>query len=283
MGLLGRVLAAVGALTLALPAVAHADDDVTPVRRISCPSASHVSAASGYDVISLTATHTSCWYEGAPDPELKAPRQRIEFSYTKDRSLDAAHARALAWDAEIQPAPELGDAAFSWQVAGPANLYWEVSPGAIGTLSGIDDHAKAVATARLFRPQMEVYTVPGEHTVGGRLWRTTCEPYSDTTRCRTEIWAHSVLPDGDSFRHHKGWTFNSLTYLWSKRSMWAGNPLATPGTWRSDGQLWRTDCDSAATGRGACRTWLWQPAVERIGDSYRVAPGWVFNNQVLFS
>lgn len=283
MGLFRRVLTAVGALAFMLPTAAWADDDTTPVRRVSCPSARQVSAASGSDVTSLTATPTSCWYEGALDPQLGVPRQRIEFTYTKDRSLDAARSRADGWGAQIRPADGLGDDAFSWQMAGPANVYWEVSPGAVGTLSGVLDHARAVATAKLFRPQMEVYTVPGDHTVGGRLWRTTCEPYSHTTRCRSEIWANSVVPDGDTYRHQQGWTFNSLTYLWSEREKWAGNPLATTGTWRSGGELWRTDCDSAATGRGACRTWVWRPTVKKVDGEFRVTTEWVFNNQVLFS
>ncbi|GAA4894914.1 hypothetical protein GCM10025789_10400 [Tessaracoccus lubricantis] len=285
MYVLRKALAVAAALTLAAPAVAHADEGaapVTPMRRISCPTAEQVSAASGYDLTSLTATRTSCWYESASAQSL---RQRVEFTYTKDATLTAARARVEAWkDATVRAAEALGADAFSWESAGPANIYWEVSPGAVGTLSGVDDHARAVATAQLFRPQMEVYTVPGERTVGGRLWRTTCEPYSETTRCRTEIWAHTVVPDGNSFRRQAGWTFNSLTYLWSKRALWADNPLATDGTWRADGRVWRTECDTAVTGRGACRTWLRQPTVEVGPDGQLVTTtGWVFNNQVLFS
>ncbi|MBB1510342.1 hypothetical protein [Tessaracoccus sp. MC1756] len=287
MNVLRRVLAVAATVLLAVPAVARADEGtapVTPVRRISCPTAEQVSKVSGYDLSSLTATRASCWYESAPTAA-QGLRQRVEFTYTKDAGLAAARSRVEAWqDATIRSAVALGPEAFSWESAGPANVYWEVSPGAVGTLSGVDDHAKAVATAELFRPQMEVYTVPGERTVGGRKWRTTCEPYSETTRCRTEIWAHTVVPDGASFRRQEGWTFNSLTYLWSKRALWAHNPLATDGTWRADGRVWRTECDTAVTGRGACRTWLRHPTVEVASDGEFVTTvGWVFNNQVLFS
>ena len=38
----------------------------------------------------------------------------------------------------------------------------------------------------------DVYDTPGFHRVGGRTWQTTCEPYSQTLRCRTDIWATTV-------------------------------------------------------------------------------------------
>ena len=39
---------------------------------------------------------------------------------------------------------------------------------------------------------VNVYTTEGTHTVNGREWRTTCEKYSQTKRCRTQIKATQV-------------------------------------------------------------------------------------------
>ena len=72
-------------------------------------------------------------------------------------------------------------------------------------------------TAPAANAEINVYTTPGEHTINGRQWRTWCEPYSRTARCTTQIKVAGV------------WTFNNLTYLPSPRTLWKGNPLATPG------------------------------------------------------
>lgn len=104
----------------------------------------------------------------------------------------------------------------------------------------------------------DVYSTPGEHTIEGRQWRTWCEPYSRTARCRTEIKVGGV------------WTFNNLTYLSSPRSLWRTNPLAIPGDHHLSGRLWRTECDTPRTGRNGCRSYLW--------DGHR----FVFNNLVRF-
>ncbi|NHB85096.1 CAP domain-containing protein [Tessaracoccus sp. HDW20] len=45
---------------------------------------------------------------------------------------------------------------------------------------------------------VNVYLTPGTHNVNGRLWRTVCEPYSQTKRCRTEIQATQVQQVGAS-------------------------------------------------------------------------------------
>ena len=73
-----------------------------------------------------------------------------------------------------------------------------------------------------------------------------------------------------------GWAFNNLTYLPSPRSLWANNPLGGYGkvgnksNWTSGGRQWRVECDTAATGRGGCRSYI------KIGNQ------WVFNNIVRF-
>ena len=122
------------------------------------------------------------------------------------------------------------------------------------------------------------------------MWNTTCEAYSQTTRCRTEIWASVVVREQGRFVVRQGWAFNNLTYLpHMTRAQWKGNPLGENGTWiADDGRRWRTECDTALTGRGGCRSFIWQPnrvAATKGPDgrwSYAVTPGWVFNNLVRF-
>lgn len=278
-----RAVTALAAACLALPALPSSADDVDPVRRVSCPTVEAVSAASGYELDSLSSSAGSCWY-GSP---AKGPRHRIEFTYTKDAALSDAKARVASWSSpslKVTEAPALGEGAFAWSDGSGSNLYWEVSPGAVATLSGVGDDATAAKVAALFAPQMQVYTIPGEHTVAGRKWRTTCENYSATARCRTEIWASVIVPNGDGFSTSQGWQFNSLTYRWSDREMWGTNPLANSGTWTdSTGRHWRTECDTASTGRGACRSWFFGPTLDASASTPTVWQAWVFNNQVLFS
>ena len=137
---------------------------------------------------------------------------------------------------------------------------------------------------------IDVYSTPGYHTVNGRKWFTACEPYSQTTRCRTEIWSTQVHYTGGKFVSKTGWNFNNLTYLESKRSLWAGNPLGNAGTWTAtNGRQWRTECDTPATGGNGCRSYIWAPnTVEARKNSdgtyrYVLADVWVFNNIVRFS
>ncbi|GAA4895896.1 hypothetical protein GCM10025789_11880 [Tessaracoccus lubricantis] len=119
---------------------------------------------------------------------------------------------------------------------------------------------------------VSLYVTEGQHTVGGRAWRTECEPYSQTERCRTEIWAKYVEKIAGYELHTEGWVFNNLTYKPSKRELWAGNDLATTGSWTdAQSRQWRTECDTAATGRAACRTY-----VKSAGGAE------VFNNLVRF-
>ncbi|GAB3816781.1 hypothetical protein GCM10028820_16620 [Tessaracoccus terricola] len=107
---------------------------------------------------------------------------------------------------------------------------------------------------------VDVYTTPGEHTVNGREWRTWCENYSSTIdRCFTEI-----ISGGK-------WVHNNITYLPVPRSWWGDNPLANNTRWTDDaGRKWRTECDTAVTGRNGCRSYTMQSGK------------WVFNNMVRF-
>ena len=134
------------------------------------------------------------------------------------------------------------------------------------------------------------YTVPGKHLHNGRQWLTSCEPYSQTERCRTEIWASVVKRTGTTFTIERGWAFNNLTYLpYMTRAQWANNPLGKTGTFvGTDGQQWRTECDTAATGGNGCRTYRWTTVYNAVksektgGYDFTQENKWVFNNLVLF-
>ena len=134
------------------------------------------------------------------------------------------------------------------------------------------------------------YTIPGTHQINGRTWLTTCSRYSQTERCRTEIWASTVARDASGrFSMKQGWAFNNQTYLpYMTRAQWAKNPLGHAGEWRAtDGRQWRTECDTAATGRGACRSYTMTTvykATPKAGGGYTFSQQneWVFNNIVMF-
>lgn len=135
---------------------------------------------------------------------------------------------------------------------------------------------------------VNVYLTPGTHNVNGRQWRTVCEPYSQTKRCRTEIWATQTTYSGGRFTVSNGWVFNNLTYAPSQRSIWKGNPLAGNGVvggkvaWVDGGRKWRTECDTATTGRGGCRTYTTATVVRSSGNSHKLVETEIFNNMVLF-
>ncbi len=120
----------------------------------------------------------------------------------------------------------------------------------------------------------KVYTQPGDHLVNGRYWKTTCDKYSTTVvRCTTSIYGEKRNNAGAKY---KGWVFNTLTYLPSSRSAWSSNPLGNTGKFTgTDGRKWKTECDTAATGRNGCRSY----ALTGKGKSAK----WVVNNLVQFS
>ncbi len=138
-------------------------------------------------------------------------------------------------------------------------------------------------------PSGSLYTTPGYHHVNGRDWYTTCEPYSITSRCTTNIWATQITYGNGEFVRHDGWVFNNLTYLPSPRTAWKENPLGHDGSWTAvDGRRWRTECDTPVTGGNGCRSWIEARVAERTLTPagtwrYSVATRWVFNNIVLFS
>lgn len=146
----------------------------------------------------------------------------------------------------------------------------------------------ATPTKRPTAGQVDVYSTPGYHTVNGRRWYTTCEPYSQTIRCRTNIWATQTALKNGRYVSTSGWVFNNLTYQpRMTRAQWAGNPLASTGEWTSNGRRWRTECDTAATGGNGCRSYLWTTMVKASKNAdgtwrFSQTNGWVVNNIVRF-
>lgn len=137
---------------------------------------------------------------------------------------------------------------------------------------------------------VDVYITPGEHFVSGREWRTYCEPYSQTERCRTDIWATQVVYNDGKFVPVTNWHFNNLTYKAAPRSLYASNPLGGHGkvggevSWTAeDGREWRTECDTATTGRGGCRNYITAYVIETNvrGGHYWVKKE-IFNSMVRF-
>ncbi|MCC2593754.1 C40 family peptidase [Tessaracoccus sp. OS52] len=130
-----------------------------------------------------------------------------------------------------------------------------------------------------------VYTQPGDHYVNGRYWKTACEKYSTTVvRCSTDIWGTTVINYNGRWVKHNGWVFNNLTYLPSDRAAWGSNPLANSGDWvGKDGRRWRTECDTASTGRGGCRSYAVSTTIDIAGTTYTTQKEWVINNIVTFS
>jgi len=136
--------------------------------------------------------------------------------------------------------------------------------------------------------EVNPYITEGTHTVNGRQWRTTCEPYSQTKRCRAEIWSTQVRQINGRFVSKNQWAFNNLTYLTSPRALWKGNPLGFRNRWTAtDGRRWYTQCDTPATGRNGCRSYAESRVIEATKKggvwTYRWVTKYLFNNIVNFT
>lgn len=84
------------------------------------------------------------------------------------------------------------------------------------------------------------------------------------------------------------WVFNNLTYLpQMTRQQWKGNPLGATGSWTdASGRAWRTECDTAVTGRNGCRTYAEADVIAAVTVNgvrgYRWETRMVLNNIVRF-
>ncbi|MEO7588518.1 MAG: hypothetical protein ABIS84_10890 [Arachnia sp.] len=133
-------------------------------------------------------------------------------------------------------------------------------------------------------PTGDLYETPGFHDVNGRKWMTTCEAYSVTQRCWTYIWGTQIQYTDGTFAKFNGWLFNNLTYVASPRSTWKDNKLAHDNSWTAaDGRKWRTECETAQTGRNGCRSWAEATVMESTGSGYRNVKKFVFSNMARFS
>ena len=282
----GTVAAAL-ALIAGGSTVAQADT-VAPVRRISCPS---VAAVKKFvpTAAKLSSTITDCDYsdkDGGFAANFKSHLDGSTPAGWKEKWFAELKAAYVPVDLiYIKPVPALGEGAFIWADASPLQVVWQVGPGYVGQVGGPfgTSEADMIGLARLFRPMMEVYAVPGTHTVNGRDWRTTCENYSATARCRTDIWATQIKLVNGKYTQVNDFVFNNLTYLPSKRSLWTGNPLATPGDHTVNGRKWRTECDTPTTGRNGCRSYIMATVIEATPSGYRQVDKYILNNIVMFS
>lgn len=156
-----------------------------------------------------------------------------------------------------------------------------------GTVISLPVTVKLVADVPA-RP-VDLYTTPGYHKVNGREWITSCEPYSITERCRTYIYGTDVQNINGKIVKRNGWMFNNLTYKPSPRSAWKNNPLGYAGSWTStEGRKWMTECDTAKTGKNACRSYIQTRVVESVKQpngsyNYKMNTKFVFNNIVQFT
>ena len=161
----------------------------------------------------------------------------------------------------------------------------EPTPAPTVTVTAEPSPAPTVTvTAKPTPPSGDIYTTPGFHNVNGRKWMTTCEPYSATTRCFTYIWSTQIRSAGGRYVQINGWNFNNLTYVAAPRALWEGNKLAFTNSWTAtDGRKWRTECETAQTGRGGCRSYAEASVIEATGSGYRQTTKFIFNNMVRFS
>lgn len=56
----------------------------------------------------------------------------------------------------------------------------------------------------------------------------------------------------------------------------------TEGTFTVNGRQWRTECDTATTGRGGCRTYIEATVIAKVGAGYQWRTQWTLNNIVRF-
>lgn len=130
-----------------------------------------------------------------------------------------------------------------------------------------------------------LYSTPGVHLVNGRYWKTECQMYSSTVvRCWVEIFGTKVSHDKGRWYTQNTWVFNNLTYLPAPRAQWERNPLGHAGEWTADdGRQWRSECDTPATGTGACRNYAKAKVGSLVGGRVVESEQFVFNSMVNFS
>ncbi|MDO4784795.1 MAG: hypothetical protein Q3997_06905 [Propionibacteriaceae bacterium] len=143
-------------------------------------------------------------------------------------------------------------------------------------------------------PMYTVYTTAGKHTVDGRTWRTTCKKDSPAQRCRTEVWGNSASASPQRLTSKQRWIFHTETYLPADRSAWKDNPLGGNGEtgyskqWKKGKRQFKTECDTATSGKNACRTYVQINPLKPVSDTRRlvvdnVPSDWALHSIVLFN
>lgn len=291
------LLTLVGAAILALGAVVPAAADTpqpqptVPVAAYTytCPSAAQVSAAVD-DTVTVVRTTGGCDYEGTRGVHYALQVDDTFGSVTEYREYIEWSFSRTNFSPSILEHPSLGAGAFSWADASPRFLSWQLYDGIVAQTSAWSpDDALALANLWAKHIHPDVYTTPGEHEVNGRKWRTSCEPYSQTMRCTTEIWATKTTSVGGRYVSKTDWTFNNLTYLPKlTRAQWKTNPIGQPGSWTAtDGRKWMTICDTPETGGNGCRSYVMADLVAATKQpngtyTFRTVRDWYFNNIVQF-
>ncbi|NHB85267.1 hypothetical protein G7085_13195 [Tessaracoccus sp. HDW20] len=207
------------------------------------------------------------------------------------KATDAS--KPLAYSATGLPAGLKIDAAtgvISGRATKPGNNKVVVTvTDAQGNLASVEFKLKVENQNKPSFERTAPYTLAGFHKVNGRDWFTKCENYSQTQRCRTDIWASTVVKTGKGFEVRKAWVFNNLTYLpYMLRGQWAANNLGYTNQWTAaDGRRWKTECDTTNTGGNGCRSYAMTTVVSATpkrggGYTFSQSNQWVFNNIVMF-
>ncbi|GAA4894285.1 hypothetical protein GCM10025789_09390 [Tessaracoccus lubricantis] len=241
-----------------------------------------------------------------PEQGMEVPQGAIvDGVLTWDGSLPAGHTLVLDWESVIRGTAKAGTP-FAVEATVDAPFFPAVvsdtvngrvtpdTPTSSPSPTPTKPTTPATPPTSPAKPKFErtaPYTLPGVHKgLNGRDWNTTCEPYSQTERCRTDIWATVVVIEGGQFVRKSGWTFNNLTYLpYMTREAWGTNPLGSTNEWTAttDGRKWRTECDTARTGRNGCRSYTYVTVYSATakatgGYAFSQRNEWVFNNIVMF-
>lgn len=199
---------------------------------------------------------------------------------------------AKAWDLRVHISSNEPDAPDPWFAPREKNVYQlTVTSGSVSWYVyhvSQPNYPLAAGSWDLRFPEdgnVDVYGEEGYFFVNGRHWNTSCEPYSQTTRCLTNIWSSPVKYINGQYVKMTGWNFNNLTYLaLMTKAQWGTNPLANTGSWTAaDGRLWKTDCNTAVTGPNACRNYIWSSyVVSAPSGGYTLTNGWVLNSMLRF-
>lgn len=251
---------------------------------VHSPESVHIAAHSTYDCASRTGLSDLTYYTvGSGAGVLNLGTMGFALSLTPGSSAPAA------------------SVAFVKTVV--ATAVREAALGPLGLRHTEAPNLKEIYTAPPPQPApstepkpFDVYTTPGTHSYNGRQWRTSCSAYStQIDRCWTDIWATQVTYQGGKFVAKNDWYFNNLTYVASPRRLWTTNALGGYGkrgpltfTWTSGGRQWKTECDTAVSGRGGCRSYIYGSSITSRLDAsgnrvYYWTKGWTFNNIVRFT